>query len=60
MSHKWVDLLSRAAWTLIQVGVADAVVAAIDWPVWAVAPVAFVLSAAKTWAVGKAKTQPAE
>lgn len=48
MANKVVETIERGVWTLVQGGTGVAVVQSLHLPVWAVAPVAFVLSIVKT------------
>lgn len=48
MTSKWVDVLERAAWTLLQAGTGEAVVALLNLPPGLGAVVAAVLSAIKS------------
>lgn len=48
MSNKVVDTVERSVWTLVQGGTGVAAVLSLHLPVWAVAPVAAVLSVVKT------------
>lgn len=56
---KYADLAARAGWTGLQAGLAVAIVELGDVQLWWAAPLALVLSAAKTWVVGRLKTSEA-
>lgn len=53
MNAKYVDLLTRAAWTGAQAALGFGIVALADVPTWWAAPIALTLSAAKTWVMGR-------
>lgn len=55
MNEKYVDLLERAAWTAAQAALSLLVVGLADVPTWWALPVATVLSAAKSWVLGRSK-----
>lgn len=59
MDPKYVDILERAGWTGVQATLGVVTVALADIPLWWAAPVALVLSAAKTWVLKQeGKTEP--
>jgi hypothetical protein len=54
MTSKYIDMAERAGWTGVQATLGVAITELATIPLWWAAPIALVLSAAKTWAIKKA------
>lgn len=55
MDPKYLDIAERAGWTGAQAAISVAIVELGDVSLWWAAPLALVLSAAKTWVMNRGK-----
>lgn len=59
MDSKYIDMAERAGWTGVQATLGVAITDLATIPLWWAAPIALVLSAAKTWVIKQADKKAA-